>query len=107
MEFSIVPSSENSKEIENREISGIAEIPEEEIWLASQKSVQTRRAYKNDVLDFLQCCQITDPNQLREVTHREVILWERKMARRRRLGAFYDTKAIIGLEFTLSAFERI
>ena len=37
MEFSIVPSSESSKEIETGEFSGITEIPEEEIWLASKK----------------------------------------------------------------------
>jgi integrase/recombinase XerD len=57
----------------------LAAIPEEEIWLASQKSARTRRAYKLDVAHFMKTLGITTPEQLRQVDHRAVIAWERIM----------------------------
>ena len=55
----------------------LAEIPEEEIWLAKQKSPQTRRAYRLDVRHFMRALGITKTNMLRQVDHRAVIAWER------------------------------
>ena len=60
-------------------LEGLAAIPEEEIWLASQKSARTRRAYKQDVAHFMRTLGITTPEQLRQVDHRAVIAWERIM----------------------------
>jgi hypothetical protein len=40
-------------------------IPEEEIWLAKQKSAQTRRAYKLDVRHFMRALGIIDVDQVR------------------------------------------
>jgi site-specific recombinase XerD len=57
----------------------LAEIPEEEIWLASQKSTRTRRAYKLDVRHFMATLGITGTDELRQVDHRAVIAWERHM----------------------------
>jgi len=55
----------------------LAEIPEEEIWLAKQKSKQTRRAYRLDVRHFMRALGITTTAALRQVDHRAVIAWER------------------------------
>jgi len=55
----------------------LAAIPEEEIWLAKQKSKQTRRAYKLDVRHFMHALGITNTDKLRQVDHRAVIAWER------------------------------
>jgi integrase/recombinase XerD len=55
----------------------LAAIPEEEIWLAKQKSPRTRRAYKLDVRHFMQSIGITSTDMLRQVDHRAVIAWER------------------------------
>jgi integrase/recombinase XerD len=55
----------------------LAAIPEEEIWLAKQKSAQTRRAYKLDVRHFMLALGITATEQLRQIDHRAVIAWER------------------------------
>jgi site-specific recombinase XerD len=60
-------------------ISQLAEIPEEEIWLAKQKSARTRRAYKFDVQHFMRTLHITSYDELRKVDHRAVIAWERMM----------------------------
>src|ERR1700677_4539666 len=57
----------------------LAEIPEEEIWLAKQKSARTRRAYKLDVQHFMRTLHITSYDELRQVDHRAVIAWERMM----------------------------
>ena len=55
----------------------LAAIPEEEIWLAKQKSPQTRRAYRLDVRHFMRALGITTTDALRQVDHRAVIAWER------------------------------
>ncbi len=60
-------------------LADLAAIPEEEVWLASQKSARTRRAYKLDVAHFMRTLGITTPEQLRQVDHRAVIAWERIM----------------------------
>jgi site-specific recombinase XerD len=58
-------------------VAQLAEIPEEEIWLAKQKSPRTRRAYWLDVRHFMRALGITEIDQLRAVDHRAVIAWER------------------------------
>jgi integrase/recombinase XerD len=60
-------------------IAALADIPEEEIWLAKQKSKRTRRAYKQDVQHFMRTLQIRSYEELRQVDHRAVIAWERIM----------------------------
>src|SRR5579871_48556 len=57
----------------------LADIPEEEIWLAKQKSARTRRAYRLDVRHFMATLRITTTEQLRQADHRAVIAWERMM----------------------------
>ena len=60
-------------------LEALSAIPEEEVWLASQKSARTRRAYRLDVGHFMRTLGITTPDQLRQVDHRAVIAWERIM----------------------------
>jgi site-specific recombinase XerD len=57
----------------------LAEIPEEEIWLAKQKSARTCRAYRLDARHFMATLGITSMEELRQVDHRAVIAWERAM----------------------------
>lgn len=54
-------------------------IPEEEVWLAKQKSPRTRKAYRQDVAHFMKTLFITSLDELRSVDHRAVIAWERIM----------------------------
>ena len=60
-------------------IATLAGIPEEEIWLAKQKSARTRRAYKLDVQHFMRTLKITCYEELRKADHRAVIAWEHIM----------------------------
>jgi site-specific recombinase XerD len=63
-------------------LTKLPDIPEQEIWLAKQKSKRTRRAYKLDVQHFMRTLHITSSDELRQVNHRAVIAWERSMRRR-------------------------
>ena len=60
-------------------LDALAEIPEEDIWLASQKSARTRRAYRLDVAHFIRRLGVADAAALHQVDHRAVIAWERAM----------------------------
>src|ERR1039457_4769903 len=60
-------------------VAALADIPEEDIWLAKQKSKRTRRAYKQDVQHFMRTLHIRSYEALRQVDHRAVIAWERIM----------------------------
>jgi site-specific recombinase XerD len=60
-------------------LDALAAIPEEAVWLASQKSARTRRAYRQDVAHFLRALGIDSAAQLRQVDHRAVIAWERML----------------------------
>jgi integrase/recombinase XerD len=58
-------------------LAALAAIAEEEIRLASQKSVRIRRAYRLDVAHFMRALRIDSSEALRQVDHRAVIAWER------------------------------
>ena len=60
-------------------VTRLAAIPEEDIWLAKQKSARTRRAYRLDVQHFMTALGITSTDELRQIDHRAVIAWERAM----------------------------
>ena len=51
----------------------LAAIPEEEIWLAKQKSPRARRAYRQDVLHFMQTVGVRTREELRTIDHKAVI----------------------------------
>lgn len=60
-------------------IAALAAIPEEQVWLSMQKSARTRRAYAQDIAHFLKTLGIGSAEELRQVDHRAVALWERAM----------------------------
>jgi len=60
-------------------VEALAAIPEEEVWLAKQKSPRTRKAYREDVQHFMRTIRIQTQDQLRQVDHRAVIAWEAYM----------------------------
>lgn len=70
-------------------------VPEEEVWLAGQLSLHTRRAYKLDVAHFVGTLNIRSADELRSVDRAAVIAWQNTMQRdgakprtiRRRLSA--------------------
>jgi Phage integrase, N-terminal SAM-like domain len=80
-------------------VEALAAIPEEAVWLASRKRVETRRAYRHDVRHFLRTLGITSPDERRQVDRKAVVAWERHMREvershpatiRRRLAALWS-----------------
>ena len=54
-------------------------VPEEEVWLAGQLSVHTRRAYKQDVGHFVATMGIRSADELRRVNRAAVVAWQNRM----------------------------
>ena len=76
-------------------LDALRAIPEEEIWLASQQSEQTRRAYSLDVAHFIATLGVKSRTDFRKVDRAAVIAWQQAMKKehakpstiRRRLAA--------------------
>ena len=73
----LIPS--RSAGLQQMTVDLLKTIPEEEVWLASRKSAQTRRAYRVDVAHFMRTFNISSPEELRKIDHRAVMAWERLM----------------------------
>ena len=73
----VLPDAPSSRPLTT--MAQLAAIPEEDIWLAKQKSARTRRAYRLDVRHFTAALGIAGTDELRRVDHRAVIAWERGM----------------------------
>ena len=55
------------------EFQGLAEVPPEVEWFANILNKHTRRAYMNDVKDFMRFVGIRQPEEFRNVTRSHVI----------------------------------
>lgn len=75
----VLPAKQAASATLASSVEALAAIPEEQVWLASRKSQQTRKAYQADVRHFLRTVGITSADQLRRVDHKAVIAWERFM----------------------------
>ena len=60
----------------------LSEVPPEIEWLANIPNKKTRRAYKNDVGEFMAFAGLTESSQLRTVTRAHVIAWRKDMETR-------------------------
>jgi integrase/recombinase XerD len=60
----------------------LADIPLEEEWLANITNLKTRRAYKEDVREFVAFTALQDYMGLRSVARSHIIAWRKDMERR-------------------------
>jgi site-specific recombinase XerD len=60
----------------------LAEVPPEEEWLANITNAKTRRAYKNDVREFVAFAGLHGYAELRSIVRSHIIGWRRDMERR-------------------------
>lgn len=73
--------------IKNRSLTpaqygALADVPAELEWLANITNPKTRRAYKNDVLEFSEFTGLREPVELRTVTRAHVIAWRKDLEAR-------------------------
>ncbi len=75
----------------------LAEVPPEIEWFANLTNANTRRAYRQDITDFMAFAGLQQPEQFREVTRAHVIAWREQLVGqrlandtiRRKLAALY------------------
>ena len=65
----------------------LAAVPPEIEWFENLDSVQTRRAYRNDINEFMQFAGIVRPEQFREVNRAHVLAWRKTLEDRQLAGS--------------------
>jgi integrase/recombinase XerD len=60
----------------------LAAVPPEEEWLANITNAKTRRAYKNDVREFIAYAGLRDYGSLRSIARSHIIHWRKDMEKR-------------------------
>jgi len=69
------------------EFQGLAEVPPEAEWFANIDSLQTRRAYKNDLAEFMAFIGISAAGEFAAVTRSHVIAWRKDLEARELAGS--------------------
>lgn len=64
------------------EFQFLADVPAELEWFANIQNANTRRAYKNDVHDFMHFAGIREPVELRQVKRSHLIAWRKQLEAR-------------------------
>ncbi len=73
----------DTRGLTRRPLDLMAFVPEEDIWLASRHSYQTRRAYRNDVRDFMSAVGMKSREDFKKIDHKAIIYWKHHMDDRR------------------------
>jgi integrase/recombinase XerD len=74
-------------ELETRKLTdskylGLSQVPPETEWFANILNANTRRAYRNDVTEFMAFIGITRPEEFRTVTRAHIIAWRDDVVQR-------------------------
>src|ERR1700730_2911447 len=64
------------------EFSQLEDVPPETEWFANIENAHTRRAYRNDLKEFMTFAGIRTPIELRLITRAHVIPWRKDLDRR-------------------------
>lgn len=69
------------------EFHELAQVPPATEWFANLDNANTRRAYRNDLQEFMGFVGITAPDELRLVTRAHVLAWRKDLERRELAGS--------------------
>lgn len=72
----------SNRQLSKDAFSQLREIPAEVEWFANIDSAQTRRAYKNDLNDFMAFVGLDQIEDLRSVTRAHVLAWRSELEKR-------------------------
>ena len=64
------------------EFARLADVPPEAEWFANITNVNTRRAYRNDLRQFMAFVGIVGPDEFRKITRAHVIAWRKQLEAR-------------------------
>jgi len=83
-----LPSPTDSNGLLTREeFQKLSDVPAEVEWFANIDNERTRRAYQNDIHDFMQFVGIEQPEKFRIVTRPHVIAWRKSLEERTLSGS--------------------
>lgn len=75
----ILPVARSPRMLTAAEFQDLAAVPAAAVWFANLDNPNTRRAYRNDVEDFMAFLGIERPDEFRDVTRAHVIAWRGKL----------------------------
>ena len=78
----VVSTDTGSRLLTREEFQGLAQVPPEIEWFANIQNARTRRAYQNDLRDFMTFVGIEKPEEFRQVTRAHVIAWRNDLKKR-------------------------
>ena len=84
---SLLPPSPTKVSLTDAQFHQLAEVPPALTWFANINNPQTRRAYQNDVQEFMAFASIEDPRAFRQVGRGHILAWRRDLERRALGGA--------------------
>ena len=61
------------------EFQGLSEVPAELEWFANIDNRHTRRAYVNDVKEFMGFTGIVEPREFRDITRAHILAWRKQL----------------------------
>jgi len=61
------------------QFQGLADVPSEIEWFANLTNANTRRAYQQDIEDFMAFAGLRQPEQFRDITRAHVIAWREQL----------------------------
>lgn len=96
-------STRSGRFLTRPEFQKLAEVPAEAEWFANIDNPQTRRAYKNDLQEFMDFAGIRSPTEMREVNRAHVIAWRKDLEFRQLAGSTIRRK----LAALASLFEHL
>lgn len=82
-----LPTDRSESRLTADEFHRLSDVPPETEWFANIDSAQTRRAYKNDIKEFMSFTGIEAPGEFRDVSRAHVIAWRKDLETRELSGA--------------------
>ncbi len=82
MPLAPIPLQQSSGTLSVEEFYGLSDVPPETEWFANIDNPNTRRAYRNDIRDFMVFTGLTSSEQLRSVVRTHVIAWREHLVQR-------------------------
>jgi integrase/recombinase XerD len=67
------PATLLPRTLSQAQFQGLADVPPEVEWFANLTNANTRRAYRQDIGDFMAFAGLRQPEQFREITRAHVI----------------------------------
>jgi site-specific recombinase XerD len=83
----LMPTPASSRALTAREFHQLAQVPPAAEWFANIDNPNTRRAYRNDLQEFMGFVGIAAPEEFRLVSRAHVLAWRQDLERRQLAGS--------------------